>query len=83
MRVLVCLLALSGLSAPVLAETPADFLAAYAQEAKTADPAFRPPFRRARPAIFRPNPWQGVELHLLPYPQSCSCRKTCGYQQGD
>ena len=40
MRVLVCLLALSGLSAPVLAETSADFLAAYTQEAKAANPAF-------------------------------------------
>ena len=40
MRVLVCLLALSGLSSPVLAETPADFLAAYAQQAKAANPGF-------------------------------------------
>lgn len=40
MRVLVCLLALSGLSSPVLAEVPADFLAVYGQEAKTANPAF-------------------------------------------
>lgn len=40
MRVLVCLLTLSGLSTTVLAETPADFLAAYTQGAKTANPAF-------------------------------------------
>ncbi len=40
MRVLVCLLALSGLNSPALAETPADFLAAYAREAKSTDPGF-------------------------------------------
>jgi hypothetical protein len=40
MRYLVYLLALTGLSFPVLAETPADFLAAFAQEAKTSNPAF-------------------------------------------
>lgn len=39
MRALVCLLALSGLSGPVLAETPADFLAVHAQEANAANPA--------------------------------------------
>jgi len=42
MRVLVCVLALSGVSGPVLAETPADFLATYTQEAKAANPAFLP-----------------------------------------
>lgn len=49
MRIFLWLLALSGLSAPVLAETPADFLAAYAQEAKTASPAYvRPSAERGR-----------------------------------
>ncbi|MGA7177994.1 MAG: DUF1924 domain-containing protein [Thiobacillaceae bacterium] len=40
MRLLVCLLTLSGLSLPVLAETPADFLSAYARDAKAGNPAF-------------------------------------------
>ncbi|MGA9991657.1 MAG: DUF1924 domain-containing protein, partial [Thiobacillaceae bacterium] len=40
MRVLVCLLVLSGLNSPALAETPADILAAYAREAKSTDPGF-------------------------------------------
>ena len=39
MRVPVLLLALTGLAAPVFAETPGDFLAAYAQDAKTGNPA--------------------------------------------
>ncbi len=39
MRVFVGLLALSGLSSTVLAETPASFLAAYAQQAKAENPA--------------------------------------------
>ncbi len=49
MRVFVGLLALSGLSSTVLAETPASFLAAYAQQAKAENPAFvRPSAERGQ-----------------------------------
>lgn len=40
MRIFFCLLVLAGLSRPVLAETPADFLVAYARQAKAANPTF-------------------------------------------
>jgi mono/diheme cytochrome c family protein len=62
MRALVCLLALSGLSAPVLAETPADFLAAYTREAKTANPAF-----------VRPSAERGQQLFTQTHGKEWSC----------
>ncbi len=43
MHALVCLLALAAASPAALAETPADFLAAYAQEAKRDHPAYDMP----------------------------------------
>lgn len=43
MRVFVSLLALSGLGGPVLAETPADLLAAYTHEARVANPTIAGP----------------------------------------
>ncbi len=43
MRALACLFALASASPAAPAETPADFLAAYAQEAKRDDPAYTAP----------------------------------------
>ena len=43
MRTLACLIVLAAASPAAFAETPADFLAAYAQEAKLQNPASRPP----------------------------------------
>jgi cytochrome c peroxidase len=43
MRILVCLLALAAASSEVFAQTPNDFLATYAQEAKKENPAYAGP----------------------------------------
>jgi Domain of unknown function (DUF1924). len=43
MRTFACLLALAAASPASFAETPADFLAAYAQEAKRQNPAYQEP----------------------------------------
>jgi cytochrome c peroxidase len=43
MRTIACLLALAAVTPAVLAETPNDFLAAYAQEAKRKNPAYNSP----------------------------------------
>ena len=83
MRVLVCLLALSGLSSPALAETPADFLAAYAQEAKSANPAFvRPSAERGQQFFAQTHgkEWSCTSCHTR---NPADCRNTCGHQQGD
>lgn len=43
MRTLACLLALAAASPAVFAETPSDFLAAYAQQAKLESPSYKAP----------------------------------------
>ena len=53
MRVFVYLLALAGLSSPARAETPAELLAAYAQEAKQVNPSFARFFAERGQTFFR------------------------------
>jgi hypothetical protein len=43
MRTVICLIALSAFGAPAFAETPKDFLAAFASEAKQESPAYASP----------------------------------------
>ncbi|MEW6131585.1 MAG: DUF1924 domain-containing protein [Pseudomonadota bacterium] len=46
MRIFACLLALAAASPAAFAQTPADFLAAYAQQAKQENPAYQAPSAR-------------------------------------
>jgi hypothetical protein len=62
MRTLAYLLALTTVSAPALAETPNDFLAAFAQEAKQQNPAF-----------VRPSPERGQRFFTELHGQEWSC----------
>jgi len=62
MRTLLCLLALTVVSAPVLAETPNDFLADFAQEAKQQNPAF-----------VRPSPERGQRFFTELHGRELSC----------